>query len=140
MYTTASAEFTLSPKYCVVKCRADDGNGFIAKKVSHVSDQRLQSQAYMVKYAGEVAAIKVPRFHHFYIQKNARLMVTDYDSGVRRDAVWNTLHQANKPSIRKDLQEQIRRMRGCVKSSIGSVNENGELDPRAKFPDPVIQA
>jgi hypothetical protein len=120
----------------VVRCRIDDGSGFVAKKVSHVNDRRLVSQAYMLKYAGEVAGVKRPRFHYLYVQENARLMVTDYDSGVRLDTVWNTLDQANKTSIKKDLQEQIRRMRACVKSSTGIVNENGELDPRATFPDP----
>lgn len=121
----------------VVRCSIDDGSGFVAKKVSHVNDRRLVSQAYMLKYAGEVAGVKTPRFHYLYVQENASLMVTDYDSGVRLDTVWNTLDQANKTSsIKKDLQEQIRRMRACVKSSIGIVNENGELDPRATFPDP----
>lgn len=117
----------------VVKCRA--GDGFVAKKVSHVSDH-LDSQAYMLKYATEVAGVKAPKFHRLYVQENARLMVTDYDSGVRLDTVWQTLDHANKTSIRKDLQEQIRQMRKYSKSSIGRVNENGKLDPKVAFPDP----
>jgi hypothetical protein len=119
----------------IVKCRADDGNGFLAKKVSHVSDH-LESQAYMLKYATEVAGVKAPKLHRLYVQENARLMVTDFDSGVQLDTIWRTLDHANKAAIRRDLQEQIRRMRNCTKFSIGRVNKNGELDPTATFPDP----
>jgi Phosphotransferase enzyme family len=119
----------------VVKCHAVDGNGFVAKKVSPIGNH-LESQAYILKYAREVAGVKTPKLHCLYVQENKTVMVTDYDSGVRLDAVWPTMDHANRTLLRKDLQEQIRRMRQCVKSSIGLVNENGDLDPAATFPDP----
>lgn len=119
----------------VVKCPAENGHGFVAKKVSG-SSSHMVSEAHMLKYATEVAGVKAPKLHHVYKQENGRVMVTDYDSGVRLDTVWQTLNAANKFSIKKDLQQQIRRMRACTKSSIGRVNENGELDAKATFSDP----
>jgi Phosphotransferase enzyme family len=119
----------------IVKCPAEDGHGFVAKKVGGVSSH-MASQAHMLKYVTEVAGVKAPKLHHVYNRENARVMVTDFDSGVRLDTVWQTLDEANKISIKKDLQQQLCQMRGCTKSSIGRVNENGELDAKATFGDP----
>jgi aminoglycoside phosphotransferase (APT) family kinase protein len=119
----------------VVKCSGKNGQGFVAKKVRHRSDH-LESEAHMLKYATEVAHVKAPKLHYVYAQENARLMVTDFVSGVPLDTVWQSLDDANRASIRKDLQEQIRRMRTCTKSSIGRVNIDGGLDAKAAFPDP----
>lgn len=57
----------------------------------------------MLKYAKEIAGVKAPRLHRVYVHQNARLMVTDYDPGVRLDAVWPTLDNASKLLIRNDL-------------------------------------
>jgi hypothetical protein len=90
----------------------------------------------MLKYATEVAHVKAPKLHYVYAQENARLMVTDFVPGVPLDTVWQSLDDANRASIRKDLQEQIRRMRISTKCSISRVNIDGGLDVKATFPDP----
>jgi Phosphotransferase enzyme family len=118
-----------------VKCPAENGHGFVAKKVGGASSH-MYGQAYMLKYATEVAGVQAPKLHQVYKQENAMVMVTDFDSGVGLDTVWKNLDNPNKISIKKDLQEQIRRMRVYTKSSIGRVNSTGQLDPRATFRDP----
>lgn len=119
----------------VVKCPRENGQGFVAKKVAWY-EADLESEAYMLKYAVEVAGVNAPRFHRVYLQGEAKVMVTDYDLGERLDTVWHTLSDANKISIKRELQEQIRRMRRCTMSLIGRVNLAGDIDGSITFPDP----
>lgn len=119
----------------VVKCPAADGHGFVAKKVGGVRSH-MYGQAYMLKYATEIAGVQAPKLHHVYRDENAVLMVTDFDSGTGLDVIWKNLDNADKISIKKELQEQIRRMRACTQSSICRVNNTGQSDPRLTFRNP----
>jgi Phosphotransferase enzyme family len=119
----------------VIKCPAEDGRGLVAKKVRHHSDQ-LESEAYMLKYATEVAGVKAPKLHRVYVERTATLMVTAYDEGVSLDTVWDTLNDANKTAIKGELQQELRLMRKCTGSIIGRVNSKGASDTTITFPDP----
>jgi Phosphotransferase enzyme family len=119
----------------MIKCLSVDGHRFVAKKVAHHSDY-LESEAYMLKYATDIAHVRAPKLHQMERQRNVNLMVTDFDPGVLLESVWRILKDTDKASIKKQLQEQIRRMRTCTKPFIGRVNVIGEIDVNVRFPDP----
>ena len=117
----------------VVKCHTKDG--MVAKKVAS-KDRTVRSEAYMGKYAREVAGMKVPAFRGLEDYGGHKVIVTDLVPGHPLDLVWNQMTSQNKASIKQALKEQISLMRRCTAKNICCVNRNGRPDLKMRIPDP----
>lgn len=119
--------------HMVVKFNSPDG--VIAAKVGPEGGN-LKTEAFLLKYAREVADMKVPRFRGLEYYEGHTIMKTDFDPGQPLDKVWNKLSNQNRASIKEELKKQIRLMRQCKSHHHGCVNQHGEHDSKIPIPDP----
>ena len=120
----------------VVKCPVKNGGSFVAKKVDGMGGH-IEGQANMMRYAIQVAGVKVPRPHRVERHgERIRVLVMNFDDGLPLDRVWPELGPTDKDLLAKELEAQIRRMRCHKMPLIGRVDENGKAESKVTFLDP----
>lgn len=117
----------------VVKCHTKDG--IVARKVGQKSGS-MRTEAFMGKYAREVAGMSVPAFRGLQTREERVILTTDFDPGQPLDAVWSKMTHQNQASIKQELKQQIQLMRKCKTNFLCCTNQQGELDPKIPVPDP----
>jgi hypothetical protein len=117
----------------VVKC--DTKNGVVARKIGFKGGN-LKTEAFMSKYAREVAGMRVPALRGLEAHEGHTIMTTDFDPGQPLDVIWNKLTYQNQASIKQELKQQIQLMRQCKTNHLCCANQHGEPDPKIRIPDP----
>ena len=118
----------------VFKCSTKDGE-IVAKKI----DKRwelLESEVRMLDYATRQLQVKGPKLRDVYLNGDERVMVTDFDPGVRLENVWRKMSRANRNLIIKQLRAEILKMRASTKPMIGRVGWDGDIEKNDPYHDP----
>ena len=120
----------------VIKSQTSKGK-IVAVKIDR-KDQWQRSEAAMMQFASQIPGLKIPKVLGYYevksqFSKDIAVIVMEWVAGEPLHQVWETLKEAEKSYIKKQLKVQLALMQTYTKPYIGRVGHQAAYGVFAKF-------